>query len=269
MRNERGNHSGDVSRALQRRGWPARAGASRELSAAGWRQHLSYLVLLGAKALSRAFFQVEVEWVGERVDDPWEDIRVVALLNHTSLYEWLFTAVPPNRFLRRLATRGVLPSASKTMRRPLVGTFYQFLAGSVITVSRERDHTWQEVLASIGPESMVLLAPEGRMKRASGLDVEGRPMTIRGGIADILQVVGKGRMLLAYSGGLHHVQVPGQRLPRLWKTIRLRLELVDIETYCRSFAEVPGSEEFKNATKVDLQRRRDLHCGTAGAPGRG
>jgi hypothetical protein len=265
MQNERGNPSGNVSRALQRRGGLARAGASRKPSSATWRRYLSYLVLLGAKALSRAFFRVEVHWVGEQLDDPWEDIRVVALLNHTSLYEWLFTAVPPNRFLRRLATRGVLPSAAKTMRRPLVGTFYQFLAGSVITVSRERDDTWQEVLASIGPDSMVLLAPEGRMKRANGLDVEGRPMTVRGGIADILQVVTKGRMLLAYSGGLHHVQVPGQLLPRLFKTLRLRLELVDIETYCRSFAEEPGSEGFKHATKVDLQRRRDLHCGAAGA----
>ncbi len=269
MLDERGNPSGDAPRALQRREWPAPAGASREPSAAGWRQHLSYLVLLGAKALSRAFFHAEVEWVGEPMDDPWEGVRVVALLNHTSLYEWLFTAAAPNRFLRDLATRGVLPSAAKTMRRPLVGTFYQFLAGSVITVSRERDHTWQEVLSSIGPDSMVLLAPEGRMKRANGLDVEGRPMTIRGGIADILQVVGKGRMLLAYSGGLHHVQVPGQRLPRLWQTIRLRLELLDIESYCRSFVEAPGSEGFKTAIKVDLQRRRDLHCGTVGAPGKG
>jgi hypothetical protein len=230
-----------------------------------WRQYLSYLVLLGAKALSRAFFRVEAGWVGEPVDDPWEGIRVVALLNHTSLYEWLFTAVPPNRFLRRLATHGVLPSAAKTMRRPLVGTFYNFLAGSVITVSRERDHTWEQMLASVGPDSMVLLAPEGRMKRANGLDLDGRPMTVRGGIADILQLVGKGRMLLAYSGGLHHVQVPGQLVPKLFKTVHLRLEVVDIEAYCRSLGKRPGGTGFKEATMADLQRRRDLYCGAVGA----
>jgi len=34
-------------------------------------------------------------------------------------------------------------------------------------------------------------------------------------------------MLIAYSGGLHHVQVPG-KLPRAFKTVRLRLEIVDI-----------------------------------------
>ncbi|HEX4953013.1 MAG TPA: 1-acyl-sn-glycerol-3-phosphate acyltransferase [Thermoanaerobaculia bacterium] len=231
-----------------------------EPSAAGWRQHLSYLVLVCAKALSRAFFRIEVHWVGEPVDDPWSGVRVVALLNHTSLYDWLFVAVPPNRFLRRLARHGVLPSAAKTMRRPLVGRFFGFLAGNVVTVSRERDHTWQQFLSSIGSDSVVLLAPEGRMKRATGLDLEGRPMTVRGGIADILHVVGRGRMLLAYSGGLHHVQIPGQLLPRPFKTIRVRVEPVDIEAYCQSLREVPGSEEFKRATKADLERRRDLYC---------
>src|SRR6478672_7330297 len=218
-------------------------GSGGEPSAAGWRQRLSYVVLVCAKALSRVFFHIEVHWVGEPVDDPWSGVRVVALLNHTSLYDWLFVAVPPNRFLRRVARHGVLPSAAKTMRRPLVGRFFGFLAGNVVTISRERDDTWQQVLSSIGPDSMVLLAPEGRMKRATGLDLEGRPMTVRGGIADILQVVGSGRMLLAYSGGLHHVQHPGQLLPRLFKTIRVRLETVDIEAYCRSLKEPPGSED--------------------------
>ncbi|HEV7504551.1 MAG TPA: hypothetical protein VGS07_06555 [Thermoanaerobaculia bacterium] len=147
------------------------------------------------------------------------------------------------------------------MRRPLVGRFFGFLAGNVVTISRERDDPWQQVLSSIGPDSMVLLAPEGRMKRATGLDLEGRAMTVRGGIADILQVVGSGRMFLAYSGGLHHVQHPGQFLPRLFKTIRVRLEAVNIETYCRSLKEPPGSEELKRAVRADLERRRDLYCG--------
>jgi len=247
MHNQRNNVSG--------------AGVGGE-PAAGWRQHLSYIVLVCAKALSRAFFRIEVDWVGEPVADPWSGVRVVALLNHTSLYEWLFAAVPPNRFLRRVARHGVMPSAAKTMRRPLVGRFFGFLAGSVVSISRERDHTWEQVLSSIGPDSMVLLAPEGRMKRDTGLDLEGRTMTVRGGIADILQVVGSGRMLLAYSGGLHHVQHPGQLLPRLFKTIRVCVETVDIEAYCRSLKEPPGSEEFKRAVRADLERRRDLYCGS-------
>ena len=81
-------------------------------------------------------------------------------------------------------------------------------------------------------------------------------------IADILKAIGRGRMLLAYSGGLHHVQIPGQLLPRPFKTIRVRLESVDIEAYRQSLREMPGSEEFKRAVRVDLERRRDLYCGS-------
>ena len=68
------------------------------------------------------------------------------------------------------------------------------------------------MLRQIDPDAMVLILPEGRMKRATGLDSEGKPMTVRGGIADILETIGEGRMLLAYSGGLHHVQAPGRAL---------------------------------------------------------
>ena len=221
---------------------------------------VSYLVLLWAKAIGKTFYRFEVGRVGAVPEEPWRHIRLAAILNHTSLYEWLFAAVPPNRFLRQLATRAVLPSADKTMRRPVVGTFYRFLAGNVVTVTRKRDGTWEEVLASIGPESLVLIAPEGRMKRPTGLDLEGKPMTMRGGIADILPILGGGRLLIAYSGGLHHVQAPGEWRPRLFKTIRLALEVVDIAEYIRSLGEPPGSEEFKEAVKADLERRRGLYC---------
>jgi hypothetical protein len=99
------------------------------------------------------------------------------------------------------------------------------------------------------------------MKRANGLDSQGKPMTVRGGIADILETMGDGRMLLAYSGGLHHIQVPGQRFPRLFKTIRMRLEVVDIVSYrAARMAEEGGPRGFRRAVAQDLERRRDLYC---------
>src|SRR4029077_15050444 len=94
-----------------------------------------------------------------------------------------------------------------------------------------------------------------------GLDSEGKPMTVRGGIADIVETIGDGRMLLAYSGGLHHVQIPGERWPRLFKTIRLRLELLDIAEYRDQMMEAGGGPRgFKRAVVNDLERRRDLLC---------
>ena len=97
------------------------------------------------------------------------------------------------------------------------------------------------------------------MKRVSGLDAEGNPMTVRGGIADILLAVKEGRMLCAYSGGLHHVQVPGH-VPRLFKTVRMRLEDIEIPEYVQAMMSASGPDQFKKSVMRDLDRRRDTYC---------
>ncbi len=227
--------------------------------------YVSYLLLLAIKAISRSLFTLEVGWVGERVEDPWDqDVRICAILHHTSLYEPIFASVAPNRFLRRIARRGVVPVAEKTLQRPFVGRFFRLVANQVVGVTRQRDETWREVVKTAGPHSMICILPEGRMKRTTGLDAEGKPMTVRGGIADLIDAVGGGYMLVAYSGGLHHVQAPGERLPRLFKTVRMNLELVDIAAYkaemvARGRGRTGG---YRRAVVDDLERRRDRLCPT-------
>jgi hypothetical protein len=111
---------------------------------------------------------------------------------------------------------------------------------------------------------MVLILPEGRMMRRNGLDANGQPMTVRGGIADILDALPSGRMLLAYSGGLHHVQAPGELLPRPFRRLWLHLEVVEIADYrAERQREATSDAGFKRAVVGDLERRRDVHCPTA------
>lgn len=226
------------------------------------RSLLVFSLLLIIKAVSRSCWRHDIAWVGELPPgDPWAKIRVTALLNHTSLYEWLWAGSPPNRYLWQLARHGVVPVADVTIARPLIGHFFRFIARHVVSISRDRDHTWKEVLRKIDdPQSMVVIAPEGRMMRANGLDKHGKPMTVRGGIADILEGVSEGRLLLAYSGGLHHVQVPGERFPKLFRRIRLRLETLDIPTYRAAILAKAGERGFKRAVTEDLEARRDRHC---------
>jgi hypothetical protein len=223
------------------------------------RAYLVFLILLGVKIATRIFYRVDMEWIGDPPRDRWRHHRIVAFLNHTSLYEPLFAGGVPNHFLWRLARHGIAPIASKTADRVVVGRFFSLMAQNVISITRERDESWNEVLRRIDPDAMVVILPEGRMKRATGLDSQGKPMTVRGGIADILESIGEGRMLLAYSGGLHHVQVPGEKNPRVFKKIRMRLELVDIGTYREEMMAVYGPTGFKKAVVEDLARRRDLH----------
>jgi hypothetical protein len=211
------------------------------------------------KYLSRIFYRFDFQWVGEVPPKPWRQIRLVAFLNHTSLFEPVFLGGVPASFIWRLAAHGVVPAADKTTGRPLVGLVFKFVAHSVIAISRERDHTWFAVLEKIDPDSMVIIAPEGRMKRANGLDLNGNPMTVRGGIADILLAVKSGKMLVAYSGGLHHVQVPGH-IPNVFKTVRMRLEIVDVAPYIEQMMANGGPDAFKKNVMRDLDARRDRYC---------
>jgi hypothetical protein len=218
-----------------------------------------FSVLVFLKYLSKIFYRHDFGWIGETPADPWANPRLVAFLNHTSLFEPVFLGGVPNGFIWRLAAHGVIPAADKTTERPLVGVVYKLVAHHVIPISRERDHTWFAVLSRIDPESMVVIAPEGRMKRETGLDLKGKPMTVRGGIADILLAVKEGRMLLAYSGGLHHVQHPGH-VPRIFKTVRMRIENLDIAAYIAEQMAKGGPEQFKRNVIRDLEQRRDALC---------
>lgn len=218
-----------------------------------------FTMLSMLKVLSRIFYRHDFDFIGPTPPDPWADIRLVAFLNHTSLFEPVFLGAVPARFIWRLAAHGVVPAADKTTDRPLVGLVFRFVAHHVIAITRQRDDTWFQVLRKIDPDSMVVIAPEGRMKRANGLDLHGRPMTVRGGIADLLHAVKDGRMLIAYSGGLHHVQIPG-KMPRIFKTVRLRVENIDIAEYIAGIMKQGGEEEFKKNVMKDLDWRRDHYA---------
>lgn len=225
------------------------------------REECIYAMLRLIKGFSNLFYRFDIGWLHPPPDDPWRQLRLVAFLNHTSLYEPLFVGGFPNAFIRRIAFQGLMPVADKATRRPLMGFFFRMVAKNVVAVTRKNDHTWQQVLGGMQPDTMVLIMPEGRMMRADGRDKNGQPMTVRGGIADIIDSIPEGRMLLAYSAGLHHVQVPGRhRLPRLFKTLSMRLETVDIAAYRRELMDRCGSNGFKQALIRDLEDRRNRNC---------
>jgi hypothetical protein len=222
------------------------------------RDHLVFALLLLLKWLSRIFYRFDFAWVGKPMPDPWGNIRLAALINHTSLFEVVFFGVFPNSLLWQLASQGVAPIADKTGNRPFAGRLFKALAHRVVPISRARDHTWAQLLEEIGPHSMVLLAPEGRMMRKNGLDSEGKPMSIKGGIADVLETMPAGRFLLGYSGGLHHIQAPGEGLPRLFKQVTLRVEVLEIEEYRAEHEKSPLG--LRASVIQDLERRKALYC---------
>lgn len=224
----------------------------------------SFGALVVAKYVSRALWRFRTEWVGEPVDDPWEGVRLIAVLHHTSLAEAIYLAAVPNRILRRISRHGVVPVARETMKQPVHGLMFRLLIPNAVAITRRRDQSWSRVLAEVDDrQAMVAIFPEGRMMRPNGLDKTGATMTVRGGVAEVLEAVGTGRMILAYSGGLHHVLPPGARRPRPFKTLSLRLESLDIAEYIAQRKREGGS--LVRAVVRDLTRRRDLY--TPVAPG--
>jgi hypothetical protein len=223
------------------------------------RSILVFLLLMSLRGVSRLTFRFRGFWMGVEVDGDWSKVKVLAILNHTSLYEPLLAGFAPAGLLWRFARHGVLPVADKTIRRR-IGLFFRFLAREVVVVTRQRDATWDEVMKRVDGDAIVMILPEGRMMRKDGLDAAGRPMTIRGGIADVLAAVDRGQMVLVYSGGLHHIQAPGELIPRPLRQIRARIELVDIPSYNRGLGGIDDLDAFRAAVIADLTERRDTLC---------
>lgn len=219
---------------------------------------LRFLFLESIRVLSRMFYSYRTEWVGEKPAKPFENVRVAALLNHTSLFEALLSGGVPQSFVWDLSGRGLLPGADTTMDRPIVGLFFKWMVPHWVSITRRRDSTWERFMSLIGGDTMVLLFPEGRMRRKGGLDKHGRPMTVRAGIADILSRVDDGDMLIVYSEGLHHIHAPGDSFPRLFEQVRCRFEQIPVKRY-KDLMRF-GDPHFARNVMHDLEQRRDRWC---------
>lgn len=218
---------------------------------------MNYIISLGlalsVKAFSHIFYRTEISYVDGKSDVWTEDVNLFAFLNHTSLLEpILFSSVPTKFFLKHMK-RTVVPGADITLERPFVGRFFKFVFPQMISITRKRDDSWVDFMSRVKKGSLVIIAPEGRMMRKNGLDKHGKPMSVRGGIADILKKTDSGSFLLAYSGGLHHVNKPGEPFFRLFKTIKIAYEKISIQEYKESLKwQEPG---FNKRVVQDLAER--------------
>ena len=102
------------------------------------------------------------------------------------------------------------------------------------------------------------------MKRKDGLDKDGRPMTIKSGVADVLKIIQEGKMVMGFSSGLHQVQVPGQVIPKIFQKVCMNAEIIDISTYLASFRPGLFSENSEESAQTsyaimqDLERRKEF-----------
>jgi len=208
------------------------------------------------KLLSMILFRFETKWFSKPAQN-WSDIKLVVLLNHTSLFEPLFIRLAPIQFIWLLSKKLVAPGADITLQRPIVGKMYKLLLPGCIPITRKKDDSWDYFLSHVSDSAITAILPEGRMKRATGKDKHGREMDVRGGIADVLNRLTSGDVLFIYSGGLHHIHTPGDKYPRFFKKIKVNLELLNIEDYKAKFNN--ETSNFKSKVIRDLNQRLKTH----------
>jgi len=214
---------------------------------------IRFTLLLLLKIFSHVFYPCKAQWVPKKIQH-WHDIKLIIFLNHTSLFEVLFIQLASIKGLWAIADRFIAPGADITFARPIVGKILHTLIPGIIPISRKKDDTWQHFLSQVDDEKITAILPEGRMKRRNGLDKHGQPMSVRSGFIDILEKLHHGQMLFVYSGGLHHIQAPGEKLPKLFKTIKADLEVVDLLKYKQQFNE-GDSAEFKSQVLADVTNK--------------
>lgn len=221
----------------------------------------SFIMMLLVKWLATVFYHFKVSWLqgsALATKHQWQQINFIVFLNHTSLFEPLFLRLAPVGFLWRLSGKLVVPGADITLKRPLAGRLLRAIVPGCIAITRNRDDSWQYFLTQVQEHKINAILPEGRMKRRDGLDKHGQAMTIRGGVADMLAQLNQGTMLLVISGGLHHIQAPGDKLPKLFKTIEAKLGFVDIAQYKQQL-NAKNSKQFKQLVVADLQQKLEQY----------
>lgn len=220
---------------------------------------ISFALLCVVKVISHVFYRGQFLWLTKKPEDPWKEAKLIVFLNHTSLFEPIFIQHLSFSYIWQLVRRVNVPGADITLNRPIVGRFWKLMLPNISSVTRKKDHSWTKYLHSIRSDSIIVIAPEGRMKRPNGLDKYGKPMTVKGGVADILELLDEGGLILCLSGGLHHVQAPGQMIPRIFKTIRMNLVYLDIKNYKAQFADLNPRERKLKITQ-DMQQYLEMKC---------
>lgn len=215
---------------------------------------MTQTMALGIHHLVKKTYDIQVSWVEPPPPDAWQDIRLYAFLNHTSLAEPLFLGTMPPQFLKDASRRTLVPGADITMSRPIAGRFFKLFSPNTVSISRKRDGTWEHFLDQIQENSLVALAAEGRMMRENGLDKHGKPMSVRGGVADIMLKIQRGKMLIGYSGGLHHINKPGEPRIRLFQPLKICYELARIEDFLERF-DSDSPQKFRLQVARELEER--------------
>ena len=223
---------------------------------------LRFAFLATLKAVGSLVYPSKLYYLNQRRD--WDNVSLILILNHTSLFEIVYSVTLPYRYLWQFSRRMIIPVATSTLKHPMAAWIFKALSPKMIPLTRKRDGSWQQFLDAVDEEDICVFLPEGRMRRSTGLDKHGKPMTVKTGVYDLLQKFRGRQMAFAYSHGLGHIWPPGSWYPRIFKRVECTVEILDVDEYLGRF-EKEANPAY--CVRRDMERRRDRHCQEIGACG--
>ncbi|WP_163934191.1 1-acyl-sn-glycerol-3-phosphate acyltransferase [Paraferrimonas sp. SM1919] len=203
------------------------------------------------KYIQKLFFPIEVKHPGKEINFD-NNTHLAVFLNHSSFIEVILAGILPNRALKQLAQKLIIPIAAETATRP-IGKLIRLIGPKILPISRRRDHSWHGFMNAIEEQDIMIFFPEGRMARRGGVDKHGKPMTMRRGIYDVLQAFKGKNMLLYYSGGFRHILPRGKYWPKFFKKSYGKVEIINVDEYLAKF------ESYKDSAQAiceDLLTRK-------------
>lgn len=219
-------------------------------------KYLRFLFLSLLKLCGYIIYPSKLETIDhEKID--WDHVSLILVLNHTSLFEFVFGVALPFRYLWKLSNKLVLPVAQDTLNRVVPRFVFSYIAPKTVGLTRKRDRSWSEFLSKIDADDICIFMPEGQMKRKNGLNKFGKKMIVRQGVLEVLKKYRSKNMVIFYSKGLHHVLAPGDRFPRFFRKIEAKLQYVSVDEYLKGFDHLENAAEL---VAIDLQKRRDRYC---------
>ncbi|MBC62560.1 MAG: hypothetical protein CMP11_08890 [Zetaproteobacteria bacterium] len=216
---------------------------------------IRFLFISFVKICQKIFYPTKVTWVNNR-KAVWDNVPLVVVLNHTSLFEFIYAGILPFSYIKKISSHLIAPVAKETSDKWFMGFLFKLMAPKPIPISRKKDESWQYFLDQICARDIMIFLPEGRMKRLNGFDKHGKKMTVRGGIVEVLKRYQGREMMFVYSGGLHHVLPPGKTIPRLFKRLSVKLESIKVSEYLEKFK---NDINIKKSICLDMEKRRDKY----------
>lgn len=176
--------------------------------------------------LVKILYRCSWTWIGKNSDRGFQDMKALFLMNHTSYADHMIFVLVPINVIYKMFWNARIAVAQHQVKN--FKGLLQYLENNIVPLSRQRDDSWNNYLSNANAKSIFVMYPEGTRMSPEGLDKNGKKVRVKGGVADILELLPDGDIVILYLDGFYEILGAGMKFPKLFKKVRVTAEVVDI-----------------------------------------